>query len=235
MKLAPSKNNLNDFEKGTRHIKDERFGQTPTVCWLTNHRGHLWIICSSLNVCGCVSLFAYLFHRNDSTVWSERTCLGQTSQRHMAGLEKTAKRQKTQGKKMNEESELEKKSKKKNESMHFTLLHSWVIHTSLYSTWFSCLGATKHKDMQHYSAGLCGALDLKQKQGYIIARQQVKRLVINSQTPTLCHWDDRQVMARLHVCATLSQGMSSLRQKVTSVAAAQLTSVKNDQDLNPSL
>lgn len=129
----------------------------------------------------------------------------------------------------------EKESKKKNESMHFILLHSWVIHTSLYSAWFSCLGATKHKDMQHYSAGLCGALDLKQKQGYIIARQQGKRLVINSQTPTLRHWDDRQVMARLHVCATLSRGMSSLRQKVTSVAAAQLTSVKNDQDLNPSL
>lgn len=62
MNLAPSKNDSNDFEKGTRHIKDERFGQTPTVCWLTNHRGHLWIICSSLNVCGCVSLFAYLFH-----------------------------------------------------------------------------------------------------------------------------------------------------------------------------
>lgn len=119
--------------------------------------------------------------------------------------------------------------------MHFTLLHSWVIHTSLYSAWFSCLGATKHKDMQHYSAGLCGALDLKQKQGYIIARQQVKRLLINSQIPTLWHWNDRQVMARLHVCATLSQGTPSLRQKVTSVAAAQLTSVKNNQDLNPSL
>lgn len=152
-----------------------------TNCLLINHRrGHLRIICSSLNVCGCASLFVYLS--------SEITPLsgpgGRWDRLHKDTRQETGKVAKIGATKKKQPKTVKGNENKERgewvrERWKTCTLHSWVIHTGFCSAWFYFLQASKHKEMQHYSAALSRP---KTKAVYVIVKQNEKRPTL-SQSP----------------------------------------------------